>query len=43
MITEERLKEKFYSGQEIANLLHVNNSRIRQICLAGRLNLEIRD
>ena len=38
MITEERLKEEFYSGPEVASLLHVNNSRIRQICLAGRFN-----
>lgn len=36
MITEENLKAEFYNGPEVANLLHVNNSRIRQICIAGR-------
>jgi len=38
VITEETLKKEFYSGPEVANLLHVNNSRVRQICLAGRFN-----
>lgn len=36
MITEASLKREFYSGPEVADLLHVNNSRIRQLCLAGR-------
>ena len=36
MITEKDLKEQFYNGPEVARLLDVNNSRVRQICLAGR-------
>lgn len=36
MITEDDLRQQFLSGPEVAGLLHVNNSRVRQICLAGR-------
>ena len=38
MITEEMLKNEFYNGPEVACLLSVNNSRIRQLCLAGRFS-----
>ena len=38
MITEAMLKNEFYCGPEVARLLNVNNSRIRQICLAGRFS-----
>lgn len=36
MITEEILRREFYSGPEVAVLLGVKNSRMRQLCLAGR-------
>lgn len=36
MITESELSSQFYSGPQAAKILKVNNSRIRQLCLAGR-------
>ncbi len=36
MITEEDFKREYVNAEEAANMIEVNQSRIRQICLAGR-------
>ena len=36
MITEEDLKREYVNAEEAATIIKVNESRIRQICLAGR-------
>ena len=38
MITENMLRAEFYSGPEVARLIKVNNSRVRQLCLSGRFS-----
>ena len=36
MITEEDFRREYVNAEEAANMIKVNKSRIRQICLAGR-------
>ena len=38
MITEEDLKREYVNAEEASEIIKVNKSRIRQICLAGRFN-----
>lgn len=36
MITEEDFKREYVNAEEAAEMIKVNQSRIRQICIAGR-------
>ena len=37
MTTKQNLTQEFFTGAEVAKKLNVNRSRVRQLCLRGRL------